>query len=128
MNGDDLAIPKNGFSLMEVLVALVILAVSLSAVVRMAGESQSSLIDSQTRTTAAVLADSVMDEILVRDLEDFYGDEGDFGGLEPDYGWSAELEETDADRLAKLTVRVFFKRREREPVQVLERLVLRKGM
>lgn len=128
MNGDDLAIPKNGFSLMEVLVALVILAVSLSAVVRMAGESQSSLIDSQTRTTAAVLADSVMDEILVRDLEDFYGDEGDFGELEPDYGWNAELEETDADRLAKLTVRVFFKRREREPVQVLERLVLRKGM
>jgi general secretion pathway protein I len=128
VNGDDLAIPKNGFSLMEVLVALVILAVSLSAVVRMAGESQSSLIDSQTRTTAAVLADSVMDEILVRDLEDFYGDEGDFGGLEPDYGWNAELEETDADRLAKLTVRVFFKRREREPVQVLERLVLRKGM
>jgi hypothetical protein len=110
---------------MEVLVALVILAVSLSAVVRMAGESQSSLIDSQTRTTAAILADSMMDEILARDLEDFFGDEGDFGEGEPDYGWSAELEETDAERLGKLTVKVFLKGGESEPVQVLERLVIR---
>jgi len=116
---------ETGFSLMEVLVALVILAVSLSAVVRMAGESQSSLIDSQTRTTAAVLADSMMDEILARNLEDFYGDEGDFGEAEPDYGWSAELEETDSERLGKLTVKVFLKGGESEPVQVLERLVIR---
>ncbi len=108
---------------MEVLVALVILAVALSAVVRMAGESQSSLIESQTRTTATILADSIMDEILARDLGAFTGDEGDFGEAEPDYGWSAELEETDSERLAKLTVKVFLKNTEQEPVQVLERLV-----
>ena len=114
-----------GFSLMEVLVALVVLAVALSAVVRMAGESQSSLIESQTRTTATILAQSMMDEILARDLESFSGDEGDFGEAEPEYAWSAELEDTDSERLGKLTVKVFLKGAEQEPVQVLERLLIR---
>jgi general secretion pathway protein I len=83
-----------GFTLLEVMVALSIIAIALTAV--FGSQSQSLLLASEAKfsTTAALLAQSKMAELDVEDSQDLASDSGDFGEDFPDYRW--ELKVADA--------------------------------
>ena len=83
-----------GFTLLEVMVALSIIAIALAAV--FGSQSQSLMLASEAKfsTTAALLAQTKMAELDVEDPQNLTSDSGDFGEDFPDYGW--ELKVMDA--------------------------------
>jgi general secretion pathway protein I len=83
-----------GFTLLEVMVALSIIAIALTAV--FGSQSQSLMLANEARfsTTAALLAQMKMAELDVADSQALASDSADFGEDFPEYRW--ELEVTDA--------------------------------
>jgi len=82
-----------GFTLLEVMVAMSIIAIALIAL--LASQSQSISIASEAKfsTTAALLAQSKMAEIETRTEDELIYDSGDFGDDFPDYSWEMEVQD-----------------------------------
>lgn len=80
-----------GFTLLEVMVALAIIAIALTAV--FGSQSQSLLLASEAKfsTTAAFLAQMKMAELDAGDSRDLNSDSGDFGEDFPDYRWESKV-------------------------------------
>lgn len=57
-----------GFTLLEVLIALAILAISATAVVRQTGNSQAQLAQLEAKTTAYLLAETQVDRLTASDM------------------------------------------------------------
>ena len=76
-----------GFTLLEVMVAVALLAIALTAVLGSQSQSVSLAGEAKFNTTAALLAQSKMAEVEVEDAEDLTSDSGDFGEDFPDYTW-----------------------------------------
>ena len=96
----------NGFTLMEVMIAMAILAIALVAVFQLQSQSISMSTDSRFMTTAALLAQSKMVEVeadasLVNRKED-----GDFGPDYPQYTWHLEVADTKHAQFKKIEVTV----------------------
>ena len=72
----------NGFTLMEVMIAMAILAIALVAVFQLQSQSISMSTDSRFMTTAALLAQSKMVEVEAGATLTNHKEDGDFG---PDY-------------------------------------------
>ncbi|MBP7341506.1 MAG: prepilin-type N-terminal cleavage/methylation domain-containing protein [Smithellaceae bacterium] len=113
----------NGFTLLEVMVAMSILAMSLVAVFHMQSQSIAMSADARFRTTASLLAAGKM-----ADLEGDPGaareaQKGDFAPDYPEFAWSARVTGTGIARLMKIEVTVFYKGAEERDVY---RLVLYK--
>jgi len=87
-----------GFTLLEVMVALAIIAVALTAVLGSQSQSVSLASEARFSTTAPLLAQSKMAEIEVRDPEDLMDDSGDFGEDFPEYTWQVTLSDVTFDR------------------------------
>jgi len=95
-----------GFTLMEVMIAMAILAIALMAVFQLQSQSISMSTDSRFVTTAALLAQSKMVEVeadtaLVNRKED-----GDFGHDYPQYTWHLEVGDTQLPLIKKIEVTV----------------------
>jgi general secretion pathway protein I len=88
-----------GFTLMEVMVALSVVAISLLAIYRM--HSQTLFMDERGRfdTVAVMLARQKLAEMEVTDPAELIGDSGDFGSDHPGYTWKIETEEVVSDLL-----------------------------
>jgi general secretion pathway protein I len=82
-----------GFTLLEVMAAMSIIAIALIAL--LASQSQSISIASEAKfsTTAALLAQSKMAEIETRTEDELIYDSGDFGDDFPDYSWEMEVQD-----------------------------------
>lgn len=91
--------PDWGFTLMEVMVALSVVAIALTAVYRM--HSQTLFMDARSRfdTVATMLARQRLADIDTADLADLTGDSGDFGDHYPGYAWRVETEAVSSDLL-----------------------------
>ena len=76
-----------GFTLLEVMVAVALLAIALTAVLGSQSQSVSLASEAKFNTTAALLAQSKMAEVEVEDAEDLTSDSGDFGEDFPGYTW-----------------------------------------
>ena len=85
-----------GFSLLEVMVAIAIIAIALTAVLGSQSQSISLASDARFNTTAPLLAKGKMAEIEAMNLEDLKSDSGDFGEAFSDYTWDLKVNEMNS--------------------------------
>lgn len=99
----------NGFTLMEVMIAMAILAIALVAVFQLQSQSISMATDSRFMTTAALLAQSKMVEAEAGSTLSNRKEDGDFGPDYPQYIWRLEVGDTDLAQFKKVEVTVINK-------------------
>lgn len=104
-----------GFTLLEVMFAVAVLAIAFTAIFRL--QSQSVFMAGQMRfeTTAPLLAQMKMSEIMAKDDDEVTTDSGDFGDTWPRYSWRAEVFPVEsevldvtADRVKKIELSVTY--------------------
>ena len=88
---------KNGFTLLEVMVAVSIIAIAFVALI--GSQSQSISIAGQTRfrVTSALLAQQQLTEVEMTDFEQISSSSGDFGEDYPGYAWQTEVVDIGED-------------------------------
>jgi general secretion pathway protein I len=95
-----------GFSLLEVMVALAILATAFTAVLKLHSDAMDLVIAGRTRTQGAALAQYKLTEIELGGLEALEFQSGEFGELAPQYAWDVDIEPTPLESWTKVTVTV----------------------
>lgn len=80
-----------GFTLLEVMIAMAILAVALVSVYQSQSQSIAMASDARFLTTASLLAQARMAEIDGANPLQLAGGSGDFGESYPDYRWALEV-------------------------------------
>jgi len=93
---------KKGFTLLEVMIAVAILAITLVAVFQSQSQSISMAGNARFLTTASLLAQSKMAEVEVIDMRNIKSEAGDFGRDFPDYGWRMTVKEMDIETVKKI--------------------------
>ena len=83
---------KNGFSLIEVLVALTVIAIAFTAVIKLQGQSIMMSQAVKFYTVAPLLAQYKIADVE-NDEMDFIEGEGGFGEDFPNYSWQIDVEE-----------------------------------
>jgi general secretion pathway protein I len=84
--------PRGGFTLLEVMIAMAIMAIALVAVYQSQSQSVSMASDSRFLTTASLLAQSRMAEIDADTSKAIAAaTNGDFGEAFPDYRWQMDV-------------------------------------
>ena len=88
-----------GFTLMEVMVAVAVVAIALMAIYRM--HTQTLFMDVRSRfdTVAALLARQKLADIDAGDLTELTSDSGDFSDTHPGFTWQIESETVETDLL-----------------------------
>ena len=82
-----------GFTLLEVMVAMAIIAIALTAVLGSQSQGVSLASEAKFNTTAPLLAQSKIAEIEVAEADDLSGNSGDFGEDFPGYTWEFSVED-----------------------------------
>jgi general secretion pathway protein I len=101
-----IAFVPGGFTLLEVMIAMAILAVALVAVYQSQSQSISMTGSSRFLTTASLLAQSRMVEIDAEDNRKLASGKGDFGDDFPDYIWQVKIYATPIRYLKKIVLTV----------------------
>jgi general secretion pathway protein I len=96
----------NGFTLMEVMIAMAILAIALVAVFQLQSQSISMSTDSRFMTTAALLAQSKMVEVEAGSTLSNHSEDGNFGPDYSQYTWHLEIGDTQLSLFKKIEVTV----------------------
>jgi general secretion pathway protein I len=92
---------NHGFTLLEVMIAMAILAITLVTVYQSQSQSISMAGDSRFLTTASLLAQARMVEIDAADPREVVSGSGDFGEAFPDYTWQVEVGDMEESPLLK---------------------------
>ena len=95
-----------GFTLLEVMVAMAILAIALVAVLNLQTQSISMANEACLATTASMLAQSKIAEI---ESLDAVMSSGDFGEYFPNYRWDVTTTDTNSKYLEKIDLTVTWK-------------------
>jgi general secretion pathway protein I len=93
-----------GFTLLEVLVAVAILAIAMVAILKANVQSLDTLTKSRETSTASLLAASKLAEIEAAGVANWSELRGDFGEDYPDYIWEVETSSTEVEGLVRLVV------------------------
>jgi len=97
---------SKGFTLMEVMIAMAILAIALVGIFQSQSQSVSMAAHARFLTTASLLAQSRMAEIEAKAPRNLQSESGDFGERFPGYRWRMEVRDTEIDRVKKLEMTV----------------------
>jgi prepilin-type N-terminal cleavage/methylation domain-containing protein len=97
---------RSGFTLLEVVVSLAIMAVGLVAVLEAFSAASRLSLQDEYITTATRLAQSKMEEVEKEPTITTGSQEGGFGDEFPDYSWSVEIQDSPVDGLETVTVTV----------------------
>jgi len=96
-----------GFTLLEVMIAVAIIAIAFMAVLGSQSQGLSLSGESRFNRTAALLAQGKMAEIeAVKDRGDLNSDSGDFGEEFPGYTWQLSVNEVLFDGAEKISNRL----------------------
>ena len=114
---------RRGFTLIEVLVALVVVTAGLTIITQGFLTGGRASVASQNRSIAAMLAESKMAEVEAGILTTQTSSSGTFEPEQPDFSWTLEPESTTTTGLSKLTLTVTWKEREEETTFALTRLM-----
>jgi len=93
-----------GFTLLEVMLAMAILAIALVAVFQSQAQSISMTSRARFETTAALLAQGRMAEIEAAAPDDIVSGRGDFEEHFLDYSWQVDVSDTEFDNVKKIEV------------------------
>ena len=94
----------SGFTLLEVMVSLAILATAFAAVLRLHSDSMDMVISTRVHTKGAELAQLKMTEIELLGLKNLPFISGEFGDLAPEYTWNIKIEPSPINLWKKVTV------------------------
>ncbi len=100
---------NTGFTLLEVMIAMSILATALLVILQLQSQSISMSSDSRFRTTASLLAQSKMADLEALSAIANQDQKGDFAPDHPDYSWAVAVTDTRVSRLKKIEVSVYHK-------------------
>jgi general secretion pathway protein I len=95
---------RQGFTLLEVMIAMAILAISLVAVFRSQSQSVKMAGEARFLTTASLLAQGKMAELESLKPQELSDGNGGFGEDFPDYLWRVEVKDTAFQYLKKIDV------------------------
>ncbi len=115
-----------GFTLLEVIVSLVVLAADLVAVLGAFTASMAATGAAENRTIATMLLNEKLEELKKEPLVTAGEDEGDFGEEFEDYRWNVEVIESGTPGLVYVVVTVSWLERGKE-TELSIRTLLRGG-
>jgi general secretion pathway protein I len=96
--------PKNGFTLLEIMAALAIVATALVALLGTHLTSLNLAYQQKEQTLAAMLAQQKMGEFRTIPFDELASDSGDFAPDHPEIKWETEVSEADIDNLKEVKV------------------------
>ncbi|OUD14289.1 type II secretion system minor pseudopilin GspI [Thioflexithrix psekupsensis] len=100
--------PKNGFTLLEVLVALAVVAIALAAVIKALGQQVENQRYLQDRTLGQWVAHNVLTELQVKNEWVAVGEkEGNTDMAQRSWFWRIEVSNTIDPRLRRVVVSVY---------------------
>lgn len=82
---------NKGFTLLEVMIAVALIAIALTTLLGSQSQSVSFANSAKFETMAALLAQSKMSEITVQKPGELTSDSGDFGDDYPGYAWEVNV-------------------------------------
>ncbi|NJO14239.1 MAG: type II secretion system minor pseudopilin GspI [Thioploca sp.] len=110
-----------GFSLLEVLVALAVLAIALATVIKVTGYYAENARYLRDKTLAHWVAMNVLTDLQVKDKWlDLGNQEGTATMAGREWYWIVHVVETPDEDLRRLEVQVYYRRQDPEPVTKLE--------
>ncbi len=101
---------SSGFTLLEVMIAMAILAIAIVAVFQSQSQSISMAGQARFATTASLLAQSKMAEWEMMKPADINADSGNFGDNFSDYTWKVDVTGTQIENVKKIEVTVINER------------------
>jgi general secretion pathway protein I len=110
--------PRSGFTLIEVLVAVSIMAIGLVAVLRTGIQSQETMLVSDRISVATLLAGETMGQIQARGLDHLPGLQGDYGEEQAGYLWRVETDNHRHPGLTHVLVTVDWENNTVRPVKL----------
>ncbi len=93
---------SSGFTLLEIMVAISIIAIVLVTVYRMHAQTISMNFISRFNTVAPVLAIKILTQNETKTLDELADDSGDFGKEFSDYKWQVSVKEVESDALGEI--------------------------
>jgi general secretion pathway protein I len=94
---------ENGFTLLEILVAVSIIVIVLVAVYRLHAQTISMNISARFYSVAPLLAQEKIAEIQLKKRDELFGDSGGFGEAFPGYKWELEVRDMESEYLEELS-------------------------
>jgi general secretion pathway protein I len=94
--------PDSGFTLLEVMAAVSIIAIVLVSVYRLHAQTLSMNYSARFYVMAPMLAQTKMAEFEAKDEVEMEDDSGDFGDEFPGYRWKAEIEDVESKDLGNV--------------------------
>jgi general secretion pathway protein I len=88
---------NKGFTLLEVMIAVALIAVALVTLLGSQSQSVSFANSAKFETMAALLAQGKMSEITIKDADSLSSDSGDFGDDYPGYAWEAKVSDVSIE-------------------------------
>ena len=88
---------NKGFTLLEVMIAVALIAIALTTLLGSQSQSVSFANSAKFETMAALLAQSKMSEITVQESDELTNDSGDFGDDYPGYAWEVNVSASPGD-------------------------------
>lgn len=93
---------QEGFTLLEVMVAVAIIAIALTALLGSHSQSVSLAGEAKFYTTASLLAQQKMAELELAGFDDLVNDRGDFGEEFPGYRWEVKIDNADFEGFTEI--------------------------
>jgi type II secretion system protein I len=112
-----------GFTLIEVLVTLLLLATVLPVVMSGVSLALRAAEDSRSTAQASLLAQAKLSELQAENQWDLQKLGGDFGSDYPQYRWTAQLSNFEGSTLEQLDVTVLWRQRGQEHSVALSTIV-----